>query len=131
MTAVLQEIEVQALTLPPEERTELIHRLIISLDGETKASPDEIAKAWDAEIARRVGFPTASFIGMTKNAVHHCHCTSTSTAGILEKSRVNAAPPNVFQAFVALSKHRIEAGQSRTLFLPRQQQQSENFPTRP
>lgn len=54
MTAVLQEIEVQALTLPPEERAELIHRLIISLDGETEASPDEIAKAWDAEIARRV-----------------------------------------------------------------------------
>ena len=54
MTAVLQEIEVQALTLPPEERTELIHRLIISLDGETEASPDEIAKAWDTEIARRI-----------------------------------------------------------------------------
>lgn len=54
MSAVLQELEVQALTLPPVERAELVHRLIVSLDGEMEASPDEIAKAWDEEIARRI-----------------------------------------------------------------------------
>lgn len=54
MAAMLQEIEVQAMTLPPVERAELIHRLIVSLDGETDGSPDEIAKAWDEEIIRRV-----------------------------------------------------------------------------
>ena len=54
MAAILKEIENQALQLSPPERGELIHRLIVSLDGEPEASPEAIAKAWDEEIARRV-----------------------------------------------------------------------------
>ncbi|MGP1679803.1 MAG: addiction module protein [Burkholderiales bacterium] len=54
MAANLKEIESQALQLSPEERGELIHRLVISLEGEPEDSPEAIAKAWDEEIARRV-----------------------------------------------------------------------------
>jgi putative addiction module component (TIGR02574 family) len=54
MGAFLKDIEEQALRLPPKERGELIHRLIVSLDGEPEESPEAIAKAWDEEIARRV-----------------------------------------------------------------------------
>jgi len=54
MAAILKELEEQALQLSPLERGELIHRLIVSLDGEPEGSPEEIAKAWDEEIARRV-----------------------------------------------------------------------------
>ena len=54
MAAILDELENQALRLSPKERGELIHRLIISLDGEPEESPEAIAKAWDEEIARRV-----------------------------------------------------------------------------
>ena len=54
MSAILKEIEEQALQLPPKERGELAHRLIVSLDGEPEDSPDVIAQAWDEEIARRV-----------------------------------------------------------------------------
>ena len=54
MAAILKEIENQALQLSPQERGELIHRLIVSLDGEPEESPEAIAKAWDEEIARRV-----------------------------------------------------------------------------
>lgn len=54
MAANLKEIERQALQLSPEERSELIRRLIISLDGEPEESPEAVVKAWDEEIARRV-----------------------------------------------------------------------------
>lgn len=54
MAIILDELENQALRLSPKERGELIHRLIISLDGEPEESPEVIAKAWDDEIARRV-----------------------------------------------------------------------------
>lgn len=54
MGAMLEELEAQALKLSPRERSELIHRLLISLDGEPEGTPDEIAKAWDEEIARRM-----------------------------------------------------------------------------
>ncbi len=54
MAAVLKEIESQALQLSPPDRSELIHRLIVSLEDEPEDSPEVIAKAWDAEIARRV-----------------------------------------------------------------------------
>jgi putative addiction module component (TIGR02574 family) len=54
MAAILEEIEVQALALPPKERGELIHRLIVSLDGESTESPEEVAKAWNEEITRRI-----------------------------------------------------------------------------
>lgn len=54
MGAILDELEAQAMKLPSRERGELVHRLLISLDGEPEGSPEEIAKAWDEEIARRV-----------------------------------------------------------------------------
>ena len=54
MPDLLKEIEEQALRLTPKERSELIHRLIVSLEGESEDSPEAIAQAWDEEIARRV-----------------------------------------------------------------------------
>lgn len=54
MATNLEQIEALALALPINERSELVHRLIVSLDGEPKGTPDEIARAWDEEIARRV-----------------------------------------------------------------------------
>jgi len=54
MGAMLEELENQALQLSPKERGELIHRLIVSLEGVPEDSPEAIAKAWDEEIARRV-----------------------------------------------------------------------------
>lgn len=54
MAALLKELEDQALRLSPQERGELIHRLIISLEGPAEDTPEAIAKAWDEEIARRV-----------------------------------------------------------------------------
>jgi putative addiction module component (TIGR02574 family) len=54
MATNLEQIEALALALPLKERGELVHRLIVSLDGEPDGTPEEIAKAWDEEIARRV-----------------------------------------------------------------------------
>ena len=54
MVAILKEIENQALQLSPPERSELIHRLIVSLEGQLQDTPEAIARAWDDEIARRV-----------------------------------------------------------------------------
>jgi len=54
MTTTLKAIEAQAMALSARERGELANRLIASLDGEPEGSPEEIAKAWDEEIARRV-----------------------------------------------------------------------------
>lgn len=54
MAPVLKDIEAQALQLSPKERGELIHHLIVSLEGTPEDSPEAIAKAWDEEIARRV-----------------------------------------------------------------------------
>jgi putative addiction module component (TIGR02574 family) len=54
MATILKELEHQALQLSPQERGELIHRLIVSLEGTPEDTPEAIAQAWDAEIARRV-----------------------------------------------------------------------------
>lgn len=54
MAAILKELEDQALQLSPKERGELIHRLMVSLEPEPEGTPEEIAQAWDEEIARRV-----------------------------------------------------------------------------
>ena len=54
MSTLLEQLENQALQLSPKERGELIHRLIVSLEGEPEDTPEAIAKAWDEEIARRV-----------------------------------------------------------------------------
>lgn len=50
----VKDLEIRALQLTPQERGELIHRLILSLDGPAEGTPEEIATAWDREIARRV-----------------------------------------------------------------------------
>ncbi len=54
MAITLAEIEAQALQLTPRERSELAHRLIVSLDGPVEDTPEAIAQAWAEEIARRV-----------------------------------------------------------------------------
>ena len=54
MGAILKDIEAQALQLSLKERSELAHRLLVSLDGEPEDTPEAIAQAWDEEIARRV-----------------------------------------------------------------------------
>ena len=54
MGAMLDELEAQAMQLPLKERSELARRLLDSLDGEPDGTPEEIAQAWDEEIARRV-----------------------------------------------------------------------------
>ena len=54
MTQILEKLETEALQLSPPERELLIHRLIVSLEGELKDTPEAIAQAWDEEIARRV-----------------------------------------------------------------------------
>lgn len=54
MAATLKDLEAQALQLSPRERSELAHRLIVSLEGPEQDSPEAIAQAWDEEIARRV-----------------------------------------------------------------------------
>lgn len=54
MAALFKEIEDQALQLSPRERSELIHRLIISLEGTPENTPEAIVLAWDEEITRRV-----------------------------------------------------------------------------
>lgn len=54
MSAMLKDLENQALQLSPQERGELIHRLIVSLEGEPEDTPEAIAQAWDEEIAQRV-----------------------------------------------------------------------------
>lgn len=54
MTMPIQDIEAEALQLPPEERGRLIGRLMQSLEPEPEDTPENIAKAWDEEIARRI-----------------------------------------------------------------------------
>jgi putative addiction module component (TIGR02574 family) len=47
----MRQVAQRALDLPPEERAELAHKLIISLDDATDKG---VETAWDAEIERRV-----------------------------------------------------------------------------
>jgi putative addiction module component (TIGR02574 family) len=54
MATTIEELETLAMQLPIRERSELAHRLIVSIDSEPEGTPEEIAKAWDEEIARRV-----------------------------------------------------------------------------
>lgn len=51
MSLMLQEVTNKALDLPPEERAELAHELIVSLDD---VIDNQAEAAWDAEIERRV-----------------------------------------------------------------------------
>jgi len=54
MSAILEDLKARALELAPPDRDELIRILIASIDGEPEGSPEEIAQAWDEEIARRI-----------------------------------------------------------------------------
>lgn len=54
MATILEKLEEQALHLSPEERGQLIRRLIVSLEGTPEDTPEAIVQAWDEEIARRV-----------------------------------------------------------------------------
>ncbi len=54
MSATLEDLKARALQLDPPERDELIRTLIESIDGEPDGTPQEIAQAWDEEIARRI-----------------------------------------------------------------------------
>jgi putative addiction module component (TIGR02574 family) len=49
--AALQKVRDQALELSQQERAELAHDLLISLDGPADADATE---AWNTEIARRI-----------------------------------------------------------------------------
>ena len=63
MSAILNDLKVRALQLTPPDRDELVRALIESIDGEPEGTPEEIAQAWDEEIARRI----ADFeVGKTK-----------------------------------------------------------------
>jgi putative addiction module component (TIGR02574 family) len=54
MSAILDDLKVRALQLTPPDRDELVRALIESIDGEPEGTPEEIAHAWDEEIARRI-----------------------------------------------------------------------------
>ena len=54
MSALLEDLKTQVLQLPPPDRDELIRALIESLDGEPEGTPEEIARAWEEEISRRI-----------------------------------------------------------------------------
>ena len=54
MPMPLHDIEAQALQLPVEERGRLADCLIRSLEPEPQDTPENIAKAWEVEIARRI-----------------------------------------------------------------------------
>lgn len=54
MSRVVDDLKAQALKLSPPDRDELVRALIASIDGDPDGTPEEIAKAWDEEIARRV-----------------------------------------------------------------------------
>ena len=50
MSILLEEIARKVLNLPPEERAELAHKLIVSIDN---AIDKEAEAAWDVEIEKR------------------------------------------------------------------------------
>lgn len=54
MPMPLEDIEAEALQLPLQERGRLAGRLLQSLEPEPQDTPENIAKAWDEEIARRI-----------------------------------------------------------------------------
>ena len=64
MAALLKELESQALQLSPQERGELIRRLIISLEGTPEDSPEAIAQAWYEKIARPQAYRSGCLKGL-------------------------------------------------------------------
>jgi putative addiction module component (TIGR02574 family) len=51
MNAVVEQWKSQLMTLPQDDRAELAHFLICSLDPEDE--DNEVERAWEAEVARR------------------------------------------------------------------------------
>lgn len=54
MASVFDEVTAKAKQLSTRERARLIEELIRGLEGEPEGTPDEIAAAWEEEVARRV-----------------------------------------------------------------------------
>ena len=54
MAVVFANVHEQAMQLAPDEKKALIESLVISLDCDPDADPEDIARKWDEEIARRV-----------------------------------------------------------------------------
>lgn len=50
----LKRLEAEALDLPVRERAQLVHRLIASLNEDADEDPEEVERAWEEEIRRRV-----------------------------------------------------------------------------
>lgn len=54
MASTLDALIDQVLQLSPAERSKLLHRIEISLDGEPENTAEITDTAWDEELARRV-----------------------------------------------------------------------------
>jgi len=50
-SSTLEKLRLEALSLPEAERAELVHSLVLSLDG---PADKDAATAWDTEILRRL-----------------------------------------------------------------------------
>ena len=54
MSEAFERLLAEAVELPTRDRAELATRLISSLDEDADEPEDEVQRAWDAEIRRRV-----------------------------------------------------------------------------
>ena len=54
MRETLDDVTMQALRLPAEERAELASVLLASLDGEPEDDPAEVERLWIEEVERRL-----------------------------------------------------------------------------
>ncbi len=50
----LEQLEAEVLDLPAAERAHLVQRLIASLEDEEADDPQEVERAWEEEIRRRL-----------------------------------------------------------------------------
>ncbi len=54
MSRPVEELESEVLALPTAERARLAQRLLASLDEEEAEDPQEVERAWEEEIRRRL-----------------------------------------------------------------------------
>jgi len=54
MATPLEKLELEALSLTPQERARLAHILILSLEETEGESPKAMSEAWNAEITTRI-----------------------------------------------------------------------------
>jgi putative addiction module component (TIGR02574 family) len=54
MSRPLEQLEAEVLDLPPSDRARLAQRLLASLDDEDAEEPQEVERAWEEEIRRRL-----------------------------------------------------------------------------